>query len=120
RLQSVEYEVGTIEERTMTTLKSKRPLTEGEKLEYEMLRAEILQNNSLADRALGGTLLFVTALIGFALSQGVTNPWAKAVLFLIGQIIAINGLQQSYSIELRTYQIATYIRTFLERDIDSP
>lgn len=81
--------------------------------EYDQLRKEILQNDTLTLQILTIILLLSSALMGFAFSQQLSNGGKSALFFLV-EVVALIGLYQNTEIIKSTYIIASYIRTFIE------
>ena len=110
----------TIEETSM--LPEPHPVTPEDRtkqllFEYDQLRKEILGNFTLGLQLLGGTVVFVSAIMTLAYSQAVRSFLEKGALFFVGEAIAVVGLMQTMSLAHSTFQIAAYLRTFTEPEL---
>lgn len=86
--------------------------------EYGELRKEILNNFTLGIQTLGGTVTFVAVIMTLGFSQAIQSYLAKAALFLVGEAIALIGLNQTMNIANSTFQIASYLRVFNEPELE--
>jgi hypothetical protein len=82
--------------------------------EYDQLRKEILHNDELTVRIMQATIALAGAATTVAFSEAITADLAKALLFLMGEVISFIGLWQTIDRSRTTFVLASYIRTFIE------
>ena len=82
--------------------------------EYEQLRKEILQNDTLVLQIMGGTAVLVTAILGVVFTETVQQTAGKGFLVYVATIVTLLGLSQVIDKHHDTFRTASYIRTFDE------
>lgn len=85
--------------------------------EYDQLRKEILHNDILSLQLLGGIILFTGSIAGISFAGSKTME-VRGILFFIAQSVSIIGLFLSIDREYSTFSIASYLRIFIEENID--
>jgi hypothetical protein len=86
--------------------------------EYDQLRREILQQDMQSIQVLVGVVLLVSALTTIAFGVAVTSLLVKGILFLLVQVIVSIGLWQTVQRAYTSLTIASYLRTFVEPQIE--
>jgi len=84
------------------------------RFEYEQLRKEILQNDTLQTQALYATIVLAGAAMTVASNLPDTILWVKGVFFFAAGVIAMIGLWQNIDFSRSTFLIASYMLTFIE------
>jgi UDP-N-acetylmuramyl pentapeptide phosphotransferase/UDP-N-acetylglucosamine-1-phosphate transferase len=85
---------------------------------YEQLRKEILQNHTLTLQVMGGVLVIASALVTYILTKEYISTQLKAFLFLLLGVVASLGLLQDIYPVGSTYVIASYIKNFIEPNMN--
>jgi hypothetical protein len=88
------------------------------RFEYDQLRKEILHNDSLSIQILGGVLILTGVLLGAAFTKEVT-AYEKIALLIVILIVALTGLYQKTIRERGTSRIASYLRIFVEEQVQN-
>lgn len=88
------------------------------RFEYDQLRHEILLNDQLILQILGTTVAFVAAIAAVTWSGPTTSNLVRALLFLLAEAISILGFAQSINRAETTLRIASYLRTFVEPQLN--
>jgi hypothetical protein len=86
--------------------------------EYDQLRREILQQDMQSIQVLVGVVLLVSGLTTIAFGVAVTSLLVKGILFLLVQVIVSIGLWQTVQRAYISLTIASYLRTFVEPQIE--
>lgn len=84
------------------------------RFQYDKLRTEILNNDTLAVQLLGVTVLLVTAAMGFGLHSATPQPF-RTMVFLAAICMLFMSMLQTIERMRGTFLIASYMRTFLEQ-----
>ncbi|MBS1965347.1 MAG: hypothetical protein JST60_05955 [Chloroflexi bacterium SZAS-1] len=84
--------------------------------EYNNLREEILQNNTLSMQITAAIIAICGALMGYALSQGLKEV-ERSYLFIAIQSIGFIGLWQNLNRYQAVYIAASYLEVFIEPEL---
>lgn len=84
--------------------------------EYDQLRKEILQNDTLALQIIQFIILLASALMGFAFTQQIKDDLLRSILFFLVETIAFLGLSQNADRLKSVYIVGSYIKNFIETE----
>jgi hypothetical protein len=82
--------------------------------EYEQLRKENLQNETVVLQIMGASAVLVTAILGVVFSETVQKSSGKGFLLFVATIVLLTGMSQIIDRWRTTFRIASYLRTFDE------
>lgn len=82
--------------------------------EYEQLRKEILQNETIALQIMGAMAVLVTAILGAVFSQANQDTIGEGFLVYVATIVTLIGISQIIDRWRSIFRTASYLRTFDE------
>jgi hypothetical protein len=86
-------------------------------IEYNLLRQEILHNDTLILQVLGAALVFIGTTITLAFSERITEPSVRGLLLIFAAAIALIGMSQGIDRARGSFLIASYLRIFVEPEL---